>query len=89
MCAWMLRAFHRSGVISRKGQPRNIRGPDRRSLAELPRVRAGGNRELVNENRPLTSLLRYDDPTIAAFVSPTPPVTVPKTVGGWIKEISI
>ena len=34
---------------SRKGQPHDIRGLDRSSLAELPRFRAGGSRELVND----------------------------------------
>jgi uncharacterized protein YbjT (DUF2867 family) len=33
---------------SRKGQPRDIRGPDRSSLTQLPRLRTGGSRELVS-----------------------------------------
>src|SRR5215831_7275090 len=33
-------------------QPRDIRGPDRSSLAELPRFRGGGSRELASGTGP-------------------------------------
>ena len=44
-CMGILNPHHNS----REGQPRDIRGPDRSSVAELPRLRAGGSRELVND----------------------------------------